>query len=434
METFTISQDIFTSASTLLSEYLDDINLYNQVLKHGCHCSFLDSTSDKSVLGGSLAIDELDSICKQWYGCRMCNQKYNGGSCYDQNLDNAQYLIEINNGVANCPTGGSDCEHDSCLIDAYYVSEIKNYLNTNPGFQGFLPWLDEITTVCISGSFQGTTEKHCSGTVPHLEVTNGPLVVANSAPSAPTYSDRPSIIVPVYIYPWQVWGGPLVQAYFDIRDTLAAYPNVDHYIIINPNNGADTVSVPNTAWQQVLDLYAPYANAKLIGYVPTNYGQFNGNDKLQTAQTIINGYFTNNWNVEGIFFDETGNKDEETLGDNVSFNNYTALVNQMKNFDANFIAVFNMGTKLQTFSPWNEWTNNWYDLCDICVTYENNVWHTNLTPPSSAAENYSREKFSAIVRNIPVSQQENHLDLAWNQYFGQVFISSTADYHSNLGK
>ena len=95
-------QDFSISTYNILSTYLDNQNLLQKVLQHGCHCSRFDaqlSNKEKRHLGGHESMDELDEICKSWFSSRMCIQKFDQGVC--QNLDNSDFKYEFEITVNN---------------------------------------------------------------------------------------------------------------------------------------------------------------------------------------------------------------------------------------------------------------------------------------------------------------------------------------------
>ena len=275
-----------------------------------------------------------------------------------------------------------------------------------------------------------------------------------------------SMLIPIYIYPWDEYGGPITASYLDVLESVIQYPYIEHILIMNPNNGDDALSVPNEAWTAVLELFAPYRNrnVKMVGYIPTGYGDPALNTDVHDR---ISGYLSNvtfghnqywkSWNnyLDGIFFDEVGDASDSLEN---TYDRYEFYVNETRNFMLNSaegannwgnnknnvevgrepVIVFNAGTKYQTSSPADEWPEKWYDLATIFVNYENfnndpaTIDQFNNLAPPVVANRYTRHKFAAILRDAN-NNSENFKTLmytAFNNYFGNIFFTSAYDYHS----
>lgn len=179
---YDFSQDVGLSAMNMMSLYLDNTAEFNQVMDHGCHCARFDPTSQKSILGGNSYLDEVDRICRDWFQARMCLDKYERGTCYEQDADNYAYqialLVDSNNGNPNnaiCNTHNSelslpynDCEIDSCLVDAHYVKQVEEFLNSNPGFAARVATEGDCPTEQAVA-----TDRYCAGQAPDVKITAG---------------------------------------------------------------------------------------------------------------------------------------------------------------------------------------------------------------------------------------------------------------------
>ena len=62
-----ISRLIKNAGFDILSLFVEDSDVYSQILSHGCWCAKLNPYTDHEILGGPVAVDEIDFICKQWY-------------------------------------------------------------------------------------------------------------------------------------------------------------------------------------------------------------------------------------------------------------------------------------------------------------------------------------------------------------------------------
>ena len=95
--TFDLIQNSDTSVTSILSLYLNSTDNFNLVLDHGCHCARFDIVSDKQILGGHNAVDELDQICKDWFHARACLDKFEDGTCLG--LDASSFMYQVTIGI-----------------------------------------------------------------------------------------------------------------------------------------------------------------------------------------------------------------------------------------------------------------------------------------------------------------------------------------------
>lgn len=177
--------------------------MYSDLIDHGCWCGKINTTSDKSILGGPQPQDDLDAICKQWYSCRHCNDHINGGSCYQaENLNLISYDIEYSSEIngLECIISSDSCGNDSCAIDLYYSNLIADYLESeglqlikvtdasvchpnvaNRGSVAIQSAASSTTTSGTSNSSSSTgTELTCQGTAPYLEIVKDAVSSSNS--------------------------------------------------------------------------------------------------------------------------------------------------------------------------------------------------------------------------------------------------------------
>ncbi|KAL2847861.1 Spherulation-specific family 4 [Aspergillus pseudoustus] len=72
------------------------------------------------------------------------------------------------------------------------------------------------------------------------------------------------VILPLYTWPSDSTWEPVYSA-------LAAYPDVDFYVIVNPNSGPGTSSPPASDYVTGVETLNSYANAHTLGYVRVNW-------------------------------------------------------------------------------------------------------------------------------------------------------------------
>ncbi|KAI4269950.1 MAG: hypothetical protein L6R38_007282 [Xanthoria sp. 2 TBL-2021] len=111
------------------------------------------------------------------------------------------------------------------------------------------------------------------------------------------------IQVPLYLYP-----GTSASAWSNVTASIAANPQVQWQVIVNPNSGPGTYP-PDANYITALSKLNSYRNVVTIGYVATNYTR----TPYATLTSQIDVYakwatYTNaNISVAGIFFDEVNN-------------------------------------------------------------------------------------------------------------------------------
>ena len=139
---------------------------------------------------------------------------------------------------------------------------------------------------------------------------------------APT---KTTVIVPLYIYPLTrtTWDplytaqvipgrpGPLYRSRTQYADTamfrVAAYPNLDFLVIVNPNSGPSNSPIPDANYTREIPRLNAQPNVRTIGYVRTNYCMRSYEEASQDVATYGGWWKHHNDGVyvEGIFFDET---------------------------------------------------------------------------------------------------------------------------------
>jgi hypothetical protein len=92
----------------------------------------------------------------------------------------------------------------------------------------------------------------------------------------------------------------------DRKHRLAAKPNLDFVVIINPSSGPGTSQYPDEQYTAALEQLAKYPNAHKIGYVRTGYATRNLSDVISEID-IFSGWSSKGpaFAMEGIFFDES---------------------------------------------------------------------------------------------------------------------------------
>ncbi|KAL4759401.1 spherulation-specific family 4 protein [Aspergillus foveolatus] len=109
-----------------------------------------------------------------------------------------------------------------------------------------------------------------------------------------------SVIFPLYIYP------EASSTWAPLYDAIAAHPDLQFLVVINPSSGPGNSSTPDEAYQTAIRQLKSYSNVQKIGYVRTNYAQRNVSEVLADISTY-SGWPSQSADlaVTGIFFDES---------------------------------------------------------------------------------------------------------------------------------
>lgn len=168
-------------AEGLLNSFIYNVNItdpadvVNSVLTHGCWCAKLDSTNAfTEFLGGPDSVDELDEICRDWFKCRNCNDRLEGGSCNIVGSNSrelllaGEYHLAFNasdyQSTATCTYGADQCSDDSCTIDLYYAKQITEYVEDNV----VVPIVVTDNSTCTA-SVKNDIVRVCDGYAPYLK-------------------------------------------------------------------------------------------------------------------------------------------------------------------------------------------------------------------------------------------------------------------------
>ena len=219
----------------------------------------------------------------------------------------------------------------------------------------------------------------------------------NGNPNDQSNQDGPtnpfSLLIPAYVYPKS--NGQMAQAYKTLNESAHLYPDIEHVIVLNPNNGYQAINPPNIDWAPVIDMFVETNkitnNIKLIGYVSTLYGNLDSAHE-QTVKDQITGYY-NDWSCTGVFYDETqgvgSNEQSQTLA------MYQRYVDHANSLNDQSYTVFNFGS--QNMIDGTEYDENWMTVATINImleqtkSYYENDWST-----SAAQMNLPKESMNII--------------------------------------
>lgn len=169
----------------LFETSINDASLAGAFLGTGCHCMRLGDYAPAidRELGGYLALDNLDRICKRWFGQHRCVYA-EGGNCFGQDhLQDQAYFVEfditagllcdtINTWNPTMNAGELSCLADMCAIDNAFTLQALDHVSLTGGIT-VNPGVDPISFVsqCEHGAGSNVT-KTCTGSAPNLRWAN----------------------------------------------------------------------------------------------------------------------------------------------------------------------------------------------------------------------------------------------------------------------
>ncbi|GKZ32938.1 hypothetical protein AbraIFM66950_002637 [Aspergillus brasiliensis] len=162
---------------------------------------------------------------------------------------------------------------------------------------------------------------------------------ASASASVVTQSNiTAKVIIPFYVY-------PEADAWTPMEELVAAFPNVHFTIIINPDSGPGSSSLPDSNFLTAVPRLTSYSNVLAIGYVPTEKGTRAIADVERDIKTYA-GWPSASGNstfaVHGIFLDEAPNTYSEEL---VSYYQQLAsLIRESSGLGPENFVVTNPGT------------------------------------------------------------------------------------------
>lgn len=79
-------------------------------------------------------------------------------------------------------------------------------------------------------------------------------------------TNKPFVLVPLYIYPFPTAWDPLYVA-------AESHPELDFLVVVNPNSGPGADILPDANYIEALARLTAAPNVKVIGYVHCSYGK-----------------------------------------------------------------------------------------------------------------------------------------------------------------
>jgi hypothetical protein len=230
----------------------------------------------------------------------------------------------------------------------------------------------------------------------------------NPALESSRLSPRGGLIIPLYKYP--VPSDPE-----DVWKTVGHTKNIPIQVILNPNNGDDADSSPNSDWQYAINQVKTHTT---LGYIYTSYGQRN----MVEIKALIDGYVRNDWGVNGFFFDETSSMSHHSY--------YQQIHNYVKANYSQLLVVFNPGTPVDL---------QMFQIPDITMNFESpkTTFDAFVKPKYQTPE--VRTQVQGIVLDVSNSneaiiemQKMQDLNFFWKYILHNQSYVGLPPYYSNL--
>jgi len=198
------------------------------------------------------------------------------------------------------------------------------------------------------------------------------------------------VIVPMYIYPY-----PL-SAWTPLLNSVAANPNVDFKVIVNPQSGPGAGMTPDYNYTINIAKLNSYSNVATLGYVYTSYGARAESDVEKDIRKYLNWDTVNGTydvHMDGIFVDQAPN-------DGSYYDYLQGLSNLTKSTSTGNTFIINPGSMPDT---------SFYDFSDYVNVFESTLANYNaLDYVNSVVPTYVYSQSSAIIYDY-----DDPNDLAW---------------------
>ncbi|PGH17213.1 hypothetical protein AJ80_04922 [Polytolypa hystricis UAMH7299] len=236
---------------------------------------------------------------------------------------------------------------------------------------------------------------------------------------------KPTVFVPLYVYPAPGAWSPLIKIIHEYRD-------VEFTVVVNPGSGPGPDVLPDSNYLREIPTLTVEPNVHVLGYVATNYA----NRPFETVQAEVARYA--DWPsvgsnpalaLDGIFFDETPQAYNPSAAKFLE--ELSILVKCQQGFGPSNIVVHNPGTVPEppylTLADGNVVFEGPYDL--FCARWNADIFAG--IPPES------RSKLCCIIHSVPRDVSGDTLKSLVSDVRSiadEVFITHLSqDYYASFG-
>eukprot|EP00938_MAST-03A_sp_MAST-3A-sp1_P001206 g1206.t1 len=209
------------------------------------------------------------------------------------------------------------------------------------------------------------------------------------------------VLMPIYLYPDEM----NMEIY---RRVVKSSDNLQMTLIVNPNNGHDSIEAPNSDWEKVVK---EIANINSVGYVHLSYMKRD----LSLVRKEIQGYAKNGWKVKGIFFDEAP-----------SDLSHLQAIRRLSEFTHHAFGKDNVKVFLNPGVPVHK---KYFDFADGVVIFENFYRHFDRV--LFRHRKSTSKKSAVIIRGVPDTKITPIMNELKDCNVGYVFMTGVnCEFHT----
>ncbi|KAJ6157375.1 hypothetical protein N7470_004967 [Penicillium chermesinum] len=243
-----------------------------------------------------------------------------------------------------------------------------------------------------------------------------PPVVVTELRKKNDMGPKSKVIVPLYVY-------PAPGAWAPLEKEIAAHPDVNFTVVINPGSGPGPNALPDANYTREIPVLRSYENVRLLGYVHTSYAQRN----ISLVRRDIETY--------AAWPDVSSNKlatPQRYSGSAFDYlQNLTDLAKSLDGFGPDPFVVHNPGTVPDS---------RYMATADSTVVVEaayDTFLERNGTRQLTEIPSSNRTQRAALIHSVPDSVAGSKLRGLVKQVRGvadEVFITHLSeDYYANFG-
>ncbi|PYH89196.1 hypothetical protein BO71DRAFT_390124 [Aspergillus ellipticus CBS 707.79] len=261
----------------------------------------------------------------------------------------------------------------------------------------------------VSSAISSILAVASSSAVAHVYPSASASATVNTATSA-------RVIIPFYVY-------PSAGAWTPMEELVSEFPDVEFTIIINPDSGPGSSSLPDASFLSAVPALTSHSNVLAIGYVPTQKGTRAIADVEKDVKTYAgwpSASGNSSFAVHGIFFDEAPNAYSADL---VSYYQQLAtLVKDSTGLGPENYVVTNPGTVPDAA---------YLDIPDSTVVFES-PYDSFLSAISAGTFNSisttNHSSLASMVYSVPDSVDLPTLITQVGNISEQIFLGNTSTY------
>ncbi|KAF7155371.1 hypothetical protein CNMCM5623_007442 [Aspergillus felis] len=226
----------------------------------------------------------------------------------------------------------------SACIPSYRLHEHRKH-SADKGWQHSRTSVSQVPESTYSAGAAYSTSVYASVTTePASIVIPTATPTASATAASGTSASKGNIMIPWYLYPAD-------GAWTPMEELISSNPDVQFTIIINPDNGPGSATLPDENFLAAVPRLTAYSNALVIGYVRTG----KGTRDIADVEKEINTYAgwpsasgNSSFAVHGIFLDEASSDYDATAV--TYYEQLASLIRGSKGLGPNNHVVTNPGT------------------------------------------------------------------------------------------